>query len=133
MFLLDTNTLSQIVRKSPSPRLLERLAAEESTQKFTSCICVMELRHGALRRDDAGALWRRIQKDVLARVEILGVGIEEALLAGELLAGLSSTGQRIDVEDVLIAATALRHRLTMVTNNVRHFERVPGLPVEDWL
>lgn len=93
----------------------------------------MELRHGALRRDDAGALWRRIQKDVLARVEILAIGVEESLLAGELLAGLASSGQKIDVEDALIAATAIRHRLTVVTNNIRHFDRVPGLRVEDWL
>ncbi|MGZ5440093.1 MAG: PIN domain-containing protein, partial [Candidatus Aminicenantales bacterium] len=61
------------------------------------------------------------------------VGLDEALLAGELLAGLSLTGQNIDVEDVLIAATALTQGLTVVTNNVRHFERIPGLRVEDWL
>ena len=93
----------------------------------------MELRHGALRRDDGGTLWRRIERELLGRLDILDVGLDEALLAGELLAGLSSTGQKIDVEDVLIAATALTQGFTVVTNNVRHFERIPGLRVEDWL
>ncbi len=133
MYLLDTNILSQVLRKSPSPRLLKRLSVEESATKATSCICVMELRHGALRRDDGGALWRRIERELLGRLDILDVGLDDALLAGELLAGLSSTGQKIDVEDVLIAATALTQGFTVVTNNVRHFERIPGLRVEDWL
>lgn len=133
MYLLDTNILSEVLRKSPSPQLLKRLSVAENAAKATSCICVMELRHGALRRDDGGNLWRRIEKELLGRLEILEVGLEEALLAGELLAGLSSTGQKIDVEDVLIAATALTHGFTVVTNNVRHFERIPGLRVEDWL
>jgi tRNA(fMet)-specific endonuclease VapC len=93
----------------------------------------MELRHGAVRRRDHGALWRRIEREILARVEILGIGTEEALLAGDVLAHLWSVGRPIDVEDVLIGATALARGLTVVTNNVGHFRRIPDLSVEDWI
>lgn len=93
----------------------------------------MELRHGAVRRRNHGTLWRRIEREILERVEILGIGTEEAMVAGDVLAHLWSVGRSIDVEDVLIGATALSRGLTVVTNNVAHFRRIPDLSVEDWL
>jgi tRNA(fMet)-specific endonuclease VapC len=98
----------------------------------TSAVCVMELRFGAVRHPSGGALWRRIEREVLAQVQVLALGFDEASRAGELLADLECGGQRIGVEDVLIAATALVHGLVVVTRNVRHFARIPGLSVEDW-
>lgn len=133
MYLLDTNIFSQLVRKPPHPHLLEKLRQHSTDTLFTSCICVMELRHGAVRRRDHGTLWRRIEREILERVEILGIGTEEALVAGDVLAHLWSVGRSIAVEDVLIGATALSRGLTVVTNNVAHFRRIPDLSVEDWI
>ena len=99
---------------------------------FTSCICVTELRHGAMRRGDHGAPWHRIEREILVRLEILGLGTDEATRAGDRLAHPSTAGQPIDVEDVLIGATALVRGFTVVTNNVRRFRCIPSLPVEDW-
>lgn len=50
----------------------------------------MELRHGAMRRNDRGALWSRIEREVLARVDILGLGTEEAIIAGDTMAQLAA-------------------------------------------
>lgn len=132
MYLLDTNVLSEVVRRRPNPGVAERLRSAEPDELFTSCICVMELRSGAVRVHDHGALWRRLERDVLGAVQVLGIGVEEALLAGDILAGLLSKGTPIDVEDILIGATALRRGLTVVTRNLRHFRRIPELAVEDW-
>jgi tRNA(fMet)-specific endonuclease VapC len=93
----------------------------------------MELRHGAVRLNDQGRLWSRIEREILSGIEILPLGIKEALLAGDLLAYLHASGKIIDVEDVLIGATALSNDLTVVTNNIKHFARIPNLQVEDWL
>ena len=71
MYLLDTNVLSQLVRKHPPPDLIDRLGQHATDPLFTSCICVMELRQGALRRPDHGALWSRIEREILSRVEML--------------------------------------------------------------
>lgn len=131
MYLLDTNVLSHVIRKRPPPGLIDRLRQREPDRLLTSCICVMELRHGAMRRDDHGALWSRIEREVLSRVEIVGIGTEEAMVAGDVMAHLYARGQIIDVEDVLIGATALVRDLTVVTNNVDHFRRIPRLRVED--
>ena len=132
MYLLDTNVLSQLVRKRTPVGLTDRLRHHANQTLFTSCICVMELRHGAMRRDDHGALWSRIEREILARVEILGLGVDDAVIAGDVLAHLWSRGRVIDVEDVLIGATALARDLTVVTNNLDHFRRIPRLRVEDW-
>ncbi len=132
MYLLDTNILSHLVRKRPPAVLVERLREHAPEELFTSCICVMELRHGAMRRPDPTGLWPRIERDILQRVQILGLGTEEALIAGDVMAHLWTRGRMIDVEDVLIGATALAQGLSVVTNNLDHFRRIPRLRVEDW-
>jgi tRNA(fMet)-specific endonuclease VapC len=49
-----------------------------------------------------------------------------------LLAALEAKGKPIGIEDVWIAATALEHGLTVVTRNLKHFQRIPGLRTESW-
>lgn len=93
----------------------------------------MELRHGAARTQNQSALWSRIESLILKRVSVLEIRTEDAVLAGDLLAHLWSIGKPIEVEDVLIGASALSRGLTVVTHNLNHFRRIPGLKVEDWL
>lgn len=93
----------------------------------------MELRQGAARRRDSGALWTRIQREILSRVSVLSLEEKETLIAGDVLAHLETAGMPIGIEDVLIGATALGGAMTVVTNNVAHFRRIPNLRVEDWL
>ncbi len=52
---------------------------------------------------------------------------------GEFKANLELTGQSIDDMDLLIASTALTHNLILVTNNEKHFNRINGLEIENWL
>jgi tRNA(fMet)-specific endonuclease VapC len=132
VYLLDTNVLSEVMKRRPSPVLLARLAEVRASDLFTTSITVMELRYGAARRPDSRRFWARLEREVLSRVEILGFGPTEAEHAGDLLADLAQRGVPIGVEDTLIAAIALAYRGTLVTRNTRHFERVPHLHVEDW-
>lgn len=131
-YLLDTNVLSEVMKKRPEPLVLARLREVAPRSLFTSVVCVTELRYGARRRPGPEALWERIARDVLGHVRVLPVGEEEALRAGDLLAELEAAGQPIGVEDVLIGATALVASLKVVTRNVRHFRRLPSLVVESW-
>jgi tRNA(fMet)-specific endonuclease VapC len=133
MYLLDTNALSELIRRRPQPRFLDRLRQHPAGAFFTSSICVMELREGSSLRSDGESFWDRIRREVLSRFTILGFGIQEALLAGDLLAYLSRRGEPIGLEDALIGSTALARGYTVVTANVRHFRRIPNLRVEDWL
>lgn len=133
MYLLDTNALSELIKKRPRPRFVDRMRRHPADALFTSTICVMELRYGSSRRADRDAFWERIQREILPRVGILALGLREALLAGDVLAELSLHGKRIGPEDLLIGATALAHGYAVVTDNVRHFARIPNLQVENWL
>jgi tRNA(fMet)-specific endonuclease VapC len=65
--------------------------------------------------------------------DILPVDDAVVLQAAEIYVDLHRRGQLIGDADILIAATALVHRMGVVTNNVAHFSRVPGLRIENWL
>ncbi len=131
-YLLDTNVLSELLRKRPAPMVLERLKKVPSEELLTSVVCLTELRFGAARVASGGKLWRRIANEVLPRVRALPFGEREAILAGNVLADLESRGERIGVEDVLIGTTALANGLTVVTRNLQHFLRIEGLKSESW-
>jgi len=93
----------------------------------------MELRYGSALREDFESFWEKILQEILSRVKILPLGYEEVLIAGEILANLQKAGQPIGIEDVLIASTALHHGCTLVSANIRHFQRIDGLNIENWL
>jgi len=131
-YLLDTNVLSEILKKRPEPGVLERLKTAPARSLATSSVCVTELRFGAARHPQGTRLWERIARDVLPRIRILPFSEAEAIHAGDLLAVLESSDKRIGIEDVLIGATAIKENLIVVTRNTRHFRRIPGLTVESW-
>ncbi len=133
MYLLDTNILSELIKRKPNAHLLARLGSEPAHTLFTSCICIMELRFGSALREDFEKFWQKITKEIIYRVNILPIGEKEVLVAGDILAELRKTGQNIGLEDVLIAASAVSNQFTVVTANIRHFARITGLRVENWL
>jgi len=131
-FLLDTNVLSEVIKKRPDSGVLERLGSVPAEDLFTSVICVTELRYGAMRHPRGAKIWERIESEILPRVQVLPLAMSEALRAGDLLAALTKRGEPIGFEDVLISATALENGLTTVTRNLKHFTRIPGLLAESW-
>jgi predicted nucleic acid-binding protein len=131
-YLLDTNVLSEVIKKRPSPAVLGRLREAPQDALFASAVSVMEMRFGAVRSPGGSALWERIRTEVLARIKILPLGQDEASRAGEILADLEARGTPIGIEDVMIGATALVADLVVVTRNLRHLARIRGLVIENW-
>ena len=80
-YLLDTNILSELLKKRPNPHLMVRLRAKPPESLFTSCICVMELRFGSALRRDSEVFWERIASEILSRVSILPLDFPEAPMA----------------------------------------------------
>ena len=132
-YLLDTNILSELLKKRPNPHLIVYLRLKQPESLLTSCICIMELRFGAALRSDAEMFWDRITEEILSKVTILSIESREALIAGDLLASFQKAGLIVGMEDILIASTALSYKCVMVTANTRHFSRVESLTVENWL
>jgi predicted nucleic acid-binding protein len=133
MYLLDTNILSELAKKHPNPYLLSHLSSKPSELLFTSTICVMELRLGCALRGDFVNFWPKISQNIISKVIIISFGYREALITGDILASLQKTGQSIGIEDAIIGSTALNHKFIMVTANFRHFSKIKGLVIENWL
>ena len=96
-----------------------------------SVITVLELRQGAEKSQQRAANHERLDF-FLAPMKILTFDEEAALVGARLRANLERQGTPIGDYDSLIAAQALARDLILVTNNVREFERVPGLQIENW-
>jgi tRNA(fMet)-specific endonuclease VapC len=133
MYLLDTNILSELIKKRPSSHVLSQLSSKPAHTLFTSCICIMELRFGSALREDSEVFWTKINKEIISRVNTVSIGSKEAFTAGDILADLRKKGHFIGLEDVLIAASAVANQYIVVTANTRHFSRIKGLKVENWL
>ena len=78
-------------------------------------------------------LLERMEQTVTANLPVLPFDADAATEYGALRALLEARGTPIGNADMQIASIALARALTVVTGNVRHFERVPSLPVENWL
>lgn len=133
MYLFDTDVLSNLLKRDPSPRLLRRLAEVPRAHQHTSAITVGELVYGAFRTSRPEYFVERLEARVWSNVVILLFDHAAAHVYGRVRAELERIGRPIGEPDLRIAAIALANRLTIVTGNVRHFAYVPGLAVEDWL
>lgn len=133
MYLLDTDTLSNLMKRAPASTLVARLARVPPEQQFTSSVTLGELLYGALRSSRAVVLLERIEAVMPAELPVLSFDAAAARRYGGLRAELEARGTPIGDADMRIAAIALSRGLKVVTGNERHFRRVPDLIVENWL
>lgn len=129
-WMLDTNVLSDLIRNPGGP-MVRRLAAEAPDAVCTSIVVACELRFGARRRASA-ALTQRVEQ-LLASIVVLPLDEPADEHYADIRAALERAGTPIGSNDLLIAAHARSRGLTLVTHNLREFERVPGLKTADWL
>lgn len=127
--LFDTNAISEVFRRKPSASFIGWLGTLRRSEQFTSTVVVGELLAGTLASRDPQVWLERYEKDVITRLTVLPFDLECARLYGEIRARLRGAGTPIGDPDTFIAATAVRHGLTVVKAKVRHFERVSGLSV----
>jgi len=129
--LFDTDVLSALLRREPLPKLHQRLARLPVRDQGTTTITLGELSYGAHRAGRLDLYARA--RVILADLEIVGFDVPAAEEYGAVRARLERRGTRLDEADLRIACIALAHDRTLVTGNARHFGRVEGLRVENWL
>ena len=129
-FMLDTNICIYAMKNKPE--IVQKKILENSQARLCiSTITLAELAHG---------IYKSVQKEknfdsllkFLIKVEILPFDEKAAIEYGKICAYLQKNGTPIGPLDTLIAAHALSKNFTIVTNNVREFERVPELKIENW-
>jgi tRNA(fMet)-specific endonuclease VapC len=128
-FLFDTDAISEVFKKRPAPAYLRWVATIPKAEQFTSAVSVGELFRGAFRYSDPERHLTNIESRVLPAVTVLPYDIATARIYGEIHARLAEAGRPLADADLQIAATALHHGLELVTGNLRHFERIPGLRI----
>lgn len=128
-YLFDTDAISELLRRRPLPAYVGWLSGIDRSDQFTSAVVIGELFEGAFLSGEARHL-ENVEREVIPRLAVLPYGVKTARLFGELVAYLRADGRTLADADTQIAATALQHGLVLVTGNLRHFERIPGLEIE---
>lgn len=128
-FMLDTDSVSFALRGQG--RVGTRIVEHRPSEICISAITLGELRYGAARRNS------RKLHDLIdaftANVAVMPFDESCAFHFGRVANELAERGSPIGEYDALIAAHAIALEVTLVTNNIRHFDRVAGLAVENWL
>ena len=119
------------MRRQPVP-LIQRLTAHPAGAVGISSITLAELAQDA-EKSARPEQNRTVLEQILLPLDLADVDPLAALVYGRPRARLESEGQTIGAMDLLIASHAISLETTLVTNNVRDFQRVAGLTVEDWV
>lgn len=126
-YLFDTDAISELLRPRPLKPYLDWLDTIPREDQFTSAVTAGELFKGAYRSTARERHLRNIEERVLPAVTTLPYDLSAARVFGKIRADLEERGDILPDADLQIAATALYHDLELVTGNLRHFERIPGL------
>jgi toxin FitB len=136
-FLLDTNVVSEWTKPCPDAGLVAFLAEADEDRIFLSVITIAELRHG-IERLPAGArrrrldTWLSVQVPLRFEARLLVIDAETANIWGQVMARGQAAGHPLATMDAFIAATVLRHEMTLVTRNVADFETLGVRLVNPW-
>lgn len=130
--LVDSNVFISLERSGEG--MLDLADQLDTDAIHIAAITAAELLHGVHRADSPMRRHRRSQfvELIIRATRIIPFDLAEARIHAIVSADLKSKGQKIGSYDLEIAATALAHDLTVVTGNVREFERVPELRVRAW-
>jgi tRNA(fMet)-specific endonuclease VapC len=128
-YMLDTNICIYVMKNYP-PKLRERFN-RLAEQLCISSITLAELQYGA---EKSARRLENLQavEHFTARLETLAFSSKAAVHHGQMRAELEKAGTPVGAYDLLIGAHARSEGLTVVTNNMREFKRMPGLRVENW-
>ena len=127
-YLLDTNTISQLIRAHPT--VSRRVTTTPMASLRMSAITQGELLFGLARRPEATRLHLAV-RELLRRVDVLPWDSAAAECYGTIRAAMTRLGRVLAPLDLLIAAHALSLGTVLVTND-RSFSMVDALPIEDW-
>ncbi len=130
-YLLDTNTCIYIIKLSPE-QMVGRFKRLRVGDVGVSAITVCELQFGVSNSSQPERNQRALT-EFLGPLEVLDFPAGASAVYGEIRTHLQRAGKPIGSYDLLLAAHALHGNLTLVTNNVREFGRVPDLRTDNWL
>ncbi len=131
MYLLDTNICIYVIKKKPAD-VLKILKTKSKNDIYNSSITIAELEYGI-----AKSMYPEKNKisliEFLSIFNILNFDDKDAVEFGIIKSKLEKTGRIIGPMDLLLAAQAKSKKLILVTNNIKEFERIENLKIENWV
>lgn len=129
--LLDTSVYSQRLRPAPHPQVVRRWKHLGDSRLAISAICEAELLYG-LEKRNSPRLWQEYHAALKDKICLLPLDGSTVRIFARLKASAERNGLSRADFDLLIASSAIRHRLILATGNLRHFTDIPELIVENW-
>ncbi len=132
MFIFDTDIYTNVISKIPSETLLNRLKKVPRRDQFTTTITIGKVYYGLMKASNRTRLLKLFEAVLLPRATILSFDFPAAKKYGEIRSFLEKKGAPLAHADLQIASIALSMNMTLITGNLKHFQRVPKLTVENW-
>ena len=129
-YMLDTNICIYIIKNKPKKVIIE-LKRHKPSEICVSSITYAELTHG-VEKSMAVEKNRLALALLFSNIEVLDFDIKAAIHYGKIRAYLEKQGTLIGPLNMMIAAHAMSLGYTVVTNNIKEFQRVPDLKLENW-
>jgi tRNA(fMet)-specific endonuclease VapC len=129
-YLLDTNVCIYFLKQNV--KIVAKIASVSADNLAISCFNLTELLYGAYNSEYVDKNLERVRyiENTIKVVPFDRKAIENYAV---IKSNLKKHGEMIDDFDILIAAIALSSNMILVTNNKKHFERIPELKIENWL
>jgi len=129
--MLDTNICIYIIKQRPQ-NVKQKLESFEIGELCISSITVSELMYGVYKSQQIERNLEALE-NFLMPFEIVEFNLDAAITYGKIRVALEKKGQVIGGMDMQIASHAISLGITLVTNNIKEFERVDGLTLENWV
>ena len=133
MYIFDTDIYTNVMKKVPSEKLLNRLKKLPRRDQFTTTITIGEVYYGIMKSSNRARLLKVFENVLLPRATILPFGFSAAKKYGDIRSFLEQQGTPLAHADLQIASIALSMKMTIITGNLKHFQRIPQLTAENWL
>lgn len=129
-YLLDTTIVSDYLRKNRA--VVTHLHSTPPIDLAISTITKFEIAYGLANKPSLIEKYSHQLSELYQKTNNLVIDAQVADLAGNIRSELKNAGTPIGIPDILIAATARLHGLTVVTSNIKDFTKIEKLPVIDW-
>ena len=133
MYLFDTDCISNLLKKTPSKKFIEKIDNLDKNDQYISTITVGELVYGAFKSNESQLFLEKIKNIILPAVNVLSFDISASFVYGKIRSELKREGIVISDADIQIASIAIANKLILITGNTRHFKNIKYLSVENWL
>ncbi len=131
LYTLDADTISGIVNENHALEMFVHIKAFEGHDITMNAVSYFEVKRGLLKPQ----LFKKLAalKKLTNKFRVLPFDALSAEYAADIYHTLEIQGLQLDKEDVKIAATGIRHQAVVITNNTKHFARVPNIRLENWI